>query len=158
MIDIGKKAPEFCLPDQDNKTVCLKDLSGKWIILYFYPKDLTSGCTKEACEFTDLRQEFKKLDAVILGISPDSSEKHQKFIAKNSLRLTLLSDQTKETLKTYEAWGKKKLYGKEYEGVIRSTFIIDPNMNIAEIWTKVRVKGHAEAVKDRLAQLKSEYR
>jgi len=153
MVEKNQKAPEFCLPNQDNETLCIKDLAGKWIILYFYPKDMTSGCTKEALAFSDLLEEFDKLGAIIIGISPDGPEKHQKFIAKNNLKITLLSDETKETLKIYDAWGKKKMYGKEYEGVIRSTFIIDPDLNIVEIWRKVRVKGHVEAVKDRLAEL-----
>jgi len=154
----GDRAPVFCLPNQDEQTVCLKNFSGKWIVLYFYPKDMTSGCTKEACKFTDLRKEFDKLDAIIIGVSPDSPERHRKFIAKNNLKITLLADQTKETIKAYGAWGKRKLYGKEYEGVIRSTFLIDPNLNIAAIWKKVRVTGHVEAVKEKLLELSAKHK
>ncbi|SFP31386.1 thioredoxin-dependent thiol peroxidase [Hydrogenimonas thermophila] len=151
MLEVGQKAPEFCLPNQDEVEICLRDLKGKWIVLYFYPKDLTPGCTTEACEFTEAEPEFEGLDAVILGVSPDSPEKHRKFIEKKELKITLLSDESKEVLKAYGAWGLKKMYGKEYEGVIRSTFIIDPEGNIAATWYKVRVKGHVKAVKEKLS-------
>jgi peroxiredoxin Q/BCP len=154
MVEVGQKAPEFCLPNQDEVEICLRDLKGKWIVLYFYPKDLTPGCTTEACEFTEAMPDFEELDAVILGVSPDSPEKHRKFIEKKDLKITLLSDENKEVLKAYGAWGLKKMYGKEYEGVIRSTFIIDPEGNIAAVWSKVRVKGHVEAVKQKLEELK----
>ncbi len=154
MIEVGQKAPEFCLPNQDNIEICLRDLKGKWVVLYFYPKDLTPGCTTEACEFTEALPDFEGLDAIILGVSPDSVQKHQKFIEKKDLKITLLSDEDKEVLKAYGAWGPKKLYGKEYEGVIRSTFIIDPEGKIAAVWPKVRVKGHVEAVKQRLEELR----
>jgi len=154
MIEAGQKAPEFCLPNQDNIEICLRDLKGKWVVLYFYPKDLTPGCTTEACEFTEALPDFEGLDAIILGVSPDSVQKHQKFIEKKDLKITLLSDEEKEVLKAYGAWGPKKLYGKEYEGVIRSTFIIDPEGKIAAVWPKVRVKGHVEAVKQRLEELR----
>ncbi|RUM44690.1 MAG: thioredoxin-dependent thiol peroxidase [Hydrogenimonas sp.] len=154
MVEVGQKAPEFCLPNQDEVEICLRDLKGKWIVLYFYPKDLTPGCTTEACEFTEAMPDFEELDAVILGVSPDSPEKHRKFIEKKDLKITLLSDENKEVLKAYGAWGLKKMYGKEYEGVIRSTFIIDPEGNIAAVWPKVRVKGHVEAVKQKLEELK----
>ena len=156
MLEVGQKAPDFCLPNQDEVEICLRDLKGKWVVLYFYPKDLTPGCTTEACEFTEALPEFEKLDAVILGVSPDSPEKHRKFIEKKGLKITLLSDENKEALKAYGAWGLKKMYGKEYEGVIRSTFLIDPEGNIAAVWPKVRVKGHVEAVKQKLEGLKSE--
>ena len=156
MVEVGQKAPEFCLPNQDNVEICLRDLKGKWVVLYFYPKDLTPGCTTEACEFTEALPDFEGLDAIILGVSPDSPQKHQKFIEKKDLKITLLSDEDKEVLKAYGAWGPKKLYGKEYEGVIRSTFIIDPEGKIAAVWPKVRVKGHVEAVKQKLEELKNE--
>ncbi|BDY12730.1 thioredoxin-dependent thiol peroxidase [Hydrogenimonas cancrithermarum] len=155
MVEVGEKAPEFCLPNQDNVEICLRDLKGKWVILYFYPKDLTPGCTTEACEFTEAMPQFEELDGVILGVSPDSPERHRKFIEKKGLAITLLSDENKEVLKAYGAWGLKKLYGKEYEGVIRSTFIIDPEGNVAAVWPKVRVKGHVEAVKEKLQELKT---
>jgi len=150
---LNKKAPEFCLPNQDDTEICLRDLKGKWIVLYFYPKDSTPGCTTEACDFSEKETEFEDMDTIILGVSPDSTKSHRNFIAKKELKISLLSDSEKETLKAYEAWGLKKLYGKEYEGVIRSTFIINPDGNIAAEWLKVKVKGHAEEVKERLSEL-----
>jgi peroxiredoxin Q/BCP len=149
------KAPEFCLPNQDETEICLRDLSGKWVVLYFYPKDNTPGCTTEACDFTNELEEFEELDAVILGVSPDSPKKHRNFIEKKDLKITLLSDEDKSVLKAYGAWGLKKNYGREYEGVIRSTFIINPEGEIAHEWRNVRVKGHVEKVKEKLKELQS---
>ena len=140
------KAPDFCLPNQDGVEICLRDLKGKWIILYFYPKDNTPGCTTEAKEFSSLLDEFEKENAVVLGISPDSPKKHSNFIQKQDLEVTLLSDEEKKVLKAYGAWGIKKMYGKEYEGVIRSTFIINPDGEIVKEYKKVRAKGHAQEV------------
>ncbi|NPA29910.1 MAG: thioredoxin-dependent thiol peroxidase [Epsilonproteobacteria bacterium] len=156
MIEEGRKAPEFCLPNQDNVEICLRDLKGKWVILYFYPKDMTPGCTTEACDFTEALPRFEALDAVVLGVSPDSPEKHRRFIEKKDLKITLLSDEKKEVLKAYGAWGPKKMYGREFEGVIRSTFLIDPEGKVAAVWPKVRVKGHVEAVRERLEALRNE--
>ena len=149
MPEIGTEAPPFCLPNQDEVEICLRDLKGKWVVLYFYPKDLTPGCTTEACDFTEALPDFEKLDAVVLGISPDSPEKHRRFIEKKGLAVTLLSDEEKRVLKAYGAWGLKKMYGKAFEGVIRSTFLIDPAGKIAAVWPKVRVKGHVAAVKEK---------
>ncbi|MDP8201594.1 MAG: peroxiredoxin, partial [Candidatus Tenebribacter burtonii] len=134
----------------------------KWLVLYFYPKDNTSGCTKEACDFTDLRKDYSQLDAEIIGISPDSIVSHQKFIQKHNLEITLLSDPEKNILKAYHAWGIKKNYGREYEGIIRSTFLIFPEQKIAAVWSKVKVRvnrksgevKHAQIVKEKLAELK----
>jgi peroxiredoxin Q/BCP len=154
MPEIGTQAPPFCLPNQDEVEICLRDLKGKWVVLYFYPKDLTPGCTTEACDFTEALPDFEKLDAVVLGVSPDSPEKHRRFIEKKGLALTLLSDEEKSVLKAYGAWGLKKMYGKEFEGVIRSTFLIDPAGKIAAVWPKVRVKGHVAAVKEKLEALR----
>ena len=164
MVKAGTKAPNFSLKNQDDKDVSLKENKGKWIVLYFYPKDNTSGCTKEACDFTESLKDYKKLNAVIMGVSPDSTESHRNFIEKQALDITLLSDPDKETHKAYGAWGMKKNYGKEYEGVIRSTFIISPEGKIAEAWNnvKVRVKRkdgetrHVDVVKDRLKELQNE--
>ena len=164
MIATGTEAPEFCLQNQDDKEVSLKDNSGKWIVLYFYPKDNTSGCTKEACDFTETFNDYKKLNATVLGVSPDSTESHRRFIEKQNLGITLLSDPDKKVHKAYGAWGLKKNYGKEYEGVIRSTFIISPDGKIAEAWSKVKVrvkrKGgearHVDVVKERLKKLQAE--
>ena len=150
---LNQKAPEFCLPNQDETEICLRDLAGKWVVLYFYPKDNTPGCTTEACDFTDNLEEFEELDAVILGVSPDSPKKHRNFIEKKNLKITLLSDENKEVLKKYGAWGLKKMYGREYEGVIRSTFIISPDGEIVAQWKNVKVKGHVEKVKEKLKEL-----
>ena len=163
MIKAGNKAPRFKLPNQNDKIISLNDFSSKWIVLYFYPKDNTSGCTKEACDFTNSLKDYEKLDAVVLGISPDSTESHRNFIKKYNLKIDLLSDPDRKVLKAYGAWGKKKNYGKEYEGVIRSTFIISPDGKVSEIWTnvKVRVKRkdvevrHVDIVRDRMKELKS---
>ena len=155
MLEINQKAPQFCLPNQDEVEICLRDLEGKWIVLYFYPKDNTPGCTTEACEFTESMPDFDKLDAVILGVSPDTPKRHRSFIEKKSLSLTLLADVEKEVLESYGVWQLKKMYGREYMGVVRSTFIINPKGDIAAIWSKVRVKGHVEAVKEKLKELQS---
>lgn len=163
MIKTGNKAPDFKLLNQDDKIISLKDFSSKWVVLYFYPKDNTSGCTKEACDFTDSLKNYERLDAVVLGVSPDSTESHRNFIKKHNLKIDLLSNSDKKVHKAYGAWGKKKNYGKEYEGVIRSTFIISPNGKVAETWTnvKVRVKRkdgevrHVDVVRERLEELKN---
>jgi len=162
MLEIGMKAPDFNLKDQNNNYINLTDYQDKWLVLYFYPKDNTSGCTKEACDFTDLRKDYSQLDAEIIGISPDSIESHKKFISKHNLEITLLSDTEKEIMKAYGAWGLKKNYGKKYEGIIRSTFLISPEQKIAAVWSKVKVRvkrksgevKHAQIVKEKLAELK----
>jgi peroxiredoxin Q/BCP len=163
MLIRGDKAPDFRLKDQNDAFRSLDEFQGKWIVLYFYPKDNTSGCTKEACDFTDELDEFRSLNAVIIGVSPDGTDSHRKFIQKHDLKLIFLSDPDKEIMKQYGAWGLKKNYGKEYEGVIRSTFLIDPQGKIADLWqqVKVRVKRkngevkHAEVVKTRLSELQN---
>jgi len=147
------KASEFCLSNQDSVEICLRDLKGKWIVLYFYPKDNTPGCTTEAKEFSELIDEFEDLGAIVIGISPDSPKRHSNFIEKHNLKVTLLSDEEKEVLKAYGAWGKKKMYGKEYESVIRSTFIIDPQGNIVKEFKNVRAKGHATKILEELKKL-----
>ncbi len=154
MLKVGDKAPDFCLPNQDGEEVCLRDLQGSWVVLYFYPKDNTPGCTTEALDFTALKSEFEKEGATILGVSPDSIKKHQNFIAKKELGITLLSDEDKEVLKKYGVWQLKKNFGKEYMGVVRTTFLIDPDGKIAYIWPKVKVKGHAKEVLEKLKELK----
>jgi peroxiredoxin Q/BCP len=152
MVSVGDKAPEFCLPDQDNNKNCLKDYKGKWVILYFYPKDNTSGCTLEAKDFTCALDEFNKLNAIVIGVSPDSIDSHQKFISKQSLNLTLLSDMDHKALEKYGVWQLKKMYGREYYGVVRSTFLIDPKGKIGHVWSKVKVKGHVGDVKNILIE------
>jgi len=155
MLEVGAKAPEFCLPNQDENEVCLRDLKGKWVVLYFYPKDNTPGCTTEACDFTTNLPAFEDLDAVVLGVSPDSPKKHRNFIEKKELGITLLSDEDKKVLEEYGVWQLKKMCGREYMGVVRTTYIIDPDGKIAEVWKNVKVKGHVDKVRERLAELKS---
>lgn len=163
MLNKGDRALDFKLKDQNEETRSLAEFRGKWVVLYFYPKDNTSGCTKEACDFTDELHEFRSLNAEIIGISPDSTDSHRKFIQKHDLKLVFLSDIDKTVMKQYGAWGLKKNYGKEYEGVIRSTFLINPEGEIAELWRKVKVRvkrkngevKHAEVVKKRLSELQS---
>ncbi len=152
-VENGTKAPMFTLPDQDENKTALKDFAGKWVVLYFYPKDDTPGCTTEACEFTTSLKAFDKLNATVLGVSRDSAERHQKFIAKYDLKVTLLSDPDHKVMEKYGAWGVKKMYGKEVEGVIRSTFLIDPSGKIAHAWKSVKAAGHANKVHQKLQEL-----
>jgi thioredoxin-dependent peroxiredoxin len=154
-LTVGKAAPSFALKNQDDEVVRLSDLEGKWVVLYFYPKDDTPGCTTEACDFTAGIKHFEKLDALVLGCSPDSTERHRKFIAKYKLKVALLSDPDHKVLLKYGAWGEKNLYGKISEGVLRSTVIIDPAGKVAHHWPKVSAKGHAEAVRAKLKELQS---
>ena len=154
-LKVGVEAPKFCLLDKDNTVVCLKNFQGKYVVLYFYPKDNTPGCTTEAIGFTGILPELQELDANVIGISPDTPESHAKFIEKKNLKVTLLSDVDKKVIKAYGKWGKKKFRGKEYVGVIRSTFLIDPEGKIVHIWPKVSVKGHPEEVKRVLEDLKN---
>lgn len=153
-LEIGSNAPAFALPDQDGNEVSLVDLEGQWVVLYFYPRDDTPGCTTEACEFTDGLDGFRGLDAVVLGCSPDSPEKHRKFIAKYDLGVRLLSDPEHEVMETYGAWGEKKMYGRTSMGVIRSTVLIDPEGKVAHHWGKVRAAGHAAKVREKLEELR----
>lgn len=167
MLEVGQTAPSFCAQNQDDIEICSRDLSGKWIVLYFYPKDLTPGCTTQACDFTEQEAQFDDLDAIILGVSPDDTEKHRKFIEKKDLTITLLSDTNKKMCEDYGVWQLKKFMGKEYMGVVRTTFIINPEGNIAAIWDKVSVrkkktvKGekieilHVNEVKEKLQELQA---
>ena len=149
----GKPFAQFSLPDQNGVTRGPGDYAGKWLVVYFYPKDNTSGCTLEAKSFTDLAGQFADLDAVIVGVSPDSVKSHCGFIAKHGLGITLLSDPEHAMLEAVGAWQKKKLYGKEHMGVVRSTVLVDPQGVAREVWTKVKAAGHAEEVLARLRQL-----
>ncbi|WP_025209512.1 peroxiredoxin [Hippea sp. KM1] len=151
-----KRAIDFCLPDHENNQHCLEDFKGNWIVLYFYPKDNTSGCTREAVEFSQKKEEFERLGAVIIGISKDSPKSHARFIEKHNLSILLLSDEEHRVLEAYGAWGKKKNYGKEYYGTIRSTFLIDPDLNIVKEWKNVRVNGHVDKVLQELENLKNQ--
>ena len=136
-IEEGKKAPAFSLKDQDEKKVSLSDFKGKTVVVYFYPKDNTPGCTKEACGFRDLWDDYRKLDVVVLGVSPDGASSHLKFIDKQQLPFTLLSDPDKKVMEKYGAFGEKMMYGKKTIGVIRSTTIIGPDGKVLKHWKKV---------------------
>ncbi len=153
MLQVGDAVPDFCLPNQDEEEMCFRDMKGRWIVLYFYPKDNTPGCTTEACDFTAAEPDFSKLNASILGVSPDSPKKHRNFIEKKELNITLLADEEKELCNLFGVWQLKKFMGKEYMGVVRSTFIINPDGKIASVWNKVRVKGHVDDVKEKLKAL-----
>ncbi|MGV8127100.1 MAG: peroxiredoxin [Methanothrix sp.] len=154
MVDIGDAAPQFCLPGMDEREVCLDDFKGKWLVLYFYPKDNTSGCTREAVDFTLALPTLNCLEAEVLGISRDPPASHKKFTEKHGLGIKLASDADHKVTEAYGAWALKKMYGKESYGVVRSTFLIDPQGKVAHAWKKVSVKGHAEAVAERLRETK----
>lgn len=153
MPKVGAAAPAFSLPCQDGSPVSLASLAGSWVVLYFYPKDDTPGCTTEACEFTASIRDFAGLGAKVLGVSPDAPASHARFIAKHKLAVTLLSDADKSMMKAYGAWGEKLMYGKPVTGVIRSTVLIDPKGRVAQHWPKVKAAGHAQAVREALAAL-----
>ena len=147
-LKVADKAPDFCLPDASDEKVCLKVFRGKWVVLYFYPKDNTSGCTKEAVDFSASVKDFNKMGATIIGVSPDSTTSHVNFINKHNLKIILLSDTERKVLEKYGVWQKKKMYGREYFGVVRTAFVIDPKGKIKQVWDKVKVAGHVDAVKD----------
>jgi len=146
MLKKGDTVPDFTLPDDGGATVTLSDLRGKPLVVYFYPKDDTSSCTKEALDFSCLRPQFDTLGIKVIGISPDSIDKHRKFRSKHALDISLLADEDKSTLDAYGVWIEKSMYGRKYMGVERTTVLVDADGKIAEIWHKVKVPGHAEAV------------
>jgi peroxiredoxin Q/BCP len=146
MLDVGDAAPLFKLPSDGGDSVSLKALRGRWVVLYFYPKDDTEGCTLEAKEFNALREDFERAGAEVLGISPDSPASHDKFKCKYELGLRLVSDEQKEAAEAYGVWIEKSMYGRTFMGVERATFLISPQGKIKRIWRKVRAKGHAEEV------------
>jgi peroxiredoxin Q/BCP len=150
---VNMQAPDFCLPDAGGNEVCLSAFRGKWIILYFYPKDNTKGCTLEAVTFSSALEQFTALGAQVIGVSGDSPESHQRFIDRHNLTVILLSDAGHHVLKAYNAWKTKVMFGKEMSGTERDTFLINPDGTIVEVWRKVRVKGHAEAVKATLISM-----
>lgn len=154
MLKVGSKAPRFRLPDQEGKEHALKDYLGKWVVLYFYPKDDTPGCTAEACSFRDNFARLKRQGMVVLGVSVDPVKKHAKFVEKYSLPFTLLSDEDKTVVEKYGVWGKKKFMGREYMGTLRTTFLIDPAGKIAKIYENVKPDAHAEAILADLTALK----
>jgi peroxiredoxin Q/BCP len=148
MIQKGDPAPDFELPADDGGRVRLGDLKGKRVILYFYPKDDTSGCTTQACELRDALPRIDEKGAVVLGVSPDPVSSHQKFRDKYSLNFPLLSDQDHQVSEAYGVWKEKSMYGRKYWGIERSTFIIDENGVVVDVWRKVKPKGHADRVQD----------
>jgi thioredoxin-dependent peroxiredoxin len=143
-VELGKQAPDFELLASNGEKVKLSDFKGKNIVLYFYPKDMTPGCTTQACDFRDFHDNFAELDCIIIGISTDPIEKHEKFIDKYNLPFLLLFDEEHKVSDLYEVWKLKKNFGKEYMGIERSTFVIDKDGKIAKEWRKVKVKGHVE--------------
>ncbi len=152
-ISVGDTAPDFTLPDQDGNSHTLSDYRGGAVVLYFYPKDHTSGCTKEACGFRDDYSAYQEAGVTILGVSPDSSKTHTNFIAKHELPFTLLADTEHEVLKLYNAWGLKKMYGREYEGVLRTTYLIGADGKIAKVYEKVKPAAHSVEILADLEQL-----
>ena len=145
-LEPGRRAPAFNLETQSGEKVALKDLKGKKVVLYFYPKDDTPGCTKEAIAFTEQKAKFTRAGAVIIGVSKDSAAKHKKFADKHGLKVTLGADEDGKAIEKYGVWVEKNMYGRKYMGIERSTFLIDEKGVIREIWRKVKVPGHAEAV------------
>ncbi len=145
-LSVGDKAPAFSLPGDNETTLTLSDFAGKNVVLYFYPKDDTPGCTTEAKDFTALSKDFAEANTVVIGMSKDTAAKHDKFIAKHDLTVKLASDETGETLDAYGVWVEKSMYGRTYMGIQRATFLIDGSGVIQEIWPKVKVKGHANDV------------
>jgi len=145
-LKIGDEAPKFSLPDGDGKTLSLADFKGKKVVLFFYPKDMTSGCTKEACSFQEHLGVIKRKGAVVLGVSADSPTSHKKFASKYELSFPLISDEKKEMIKKYGVWKEKSMYGKKYMGIERTTFILDEKGRIAHIFPKVKVDGHTDEV------------
>lgn len=150
---IGETAPDFNLPCDGGETVSLSDFKGKKVVLYFYPKDDTPGCTKEAIGFTESVDDFAALDTVILGVSKDSVTKHEKFVGKYDLKIALLSDEEGDVCERYGTWVEKSMYGKTYMGIERATFLIDAEGKIAQIWRKVKVPGHVDAVREAVSAL-----
>ncbi len=144
-VEAGKEIADFTLPNQAGKEISLSDYRGKYVILYFYTKDMTPGCTTQACDFRDNHDSFSELHEVILGVSPDPAERHQKFIAKHELPFELLADESHQLAEKFGVWKLKKNFGKEYYGIERSTFIIDKEGKLLKEYRKVRVKGHVEA-------------
>lgn len=155
MLEIGQKAPEFTLSDQDGKNHNLSDYNGKWVVIYFYPKDMTPGCTKEACAMRDAEPDFSKLEAIVFGVSKDSESSHKKFEEKHNLNFSLLADPEMEMIKAYEALGEKSMFGKKYMGILRISYLIDPEGNIAKVYKKVKPAEHAKEIVKDIEELKN---
>lgn len=155
MLTVSKLAPAFTLLDQDGINVSLSDFAGQWVLLYFYPKDDTPGCTKEACAIADSFPTFADLDAVVLGVSTDSVVSHKKFAEKYKLPFRLLADTEKKVVEKYAVWGEKSMYGKKYMGTMRMSYLIDPDGKIAKIYHKVKPETHAQEILTDLKELRS---
>ncbi len=156
MLEVGEQAPAFDLADQDGQSHTLDGYRGRWLVVYFYPKDDTPGCTKEACGFRDGASELAALGAAVVGVSADDAGAHQKFAKKYDLNFPLLVDPDKAMLEAYGAWGEKQMYGKSYMGVSRITYVIDPDGEVAKAWPKVKAEGHADEVRAALTELQTE--
>ena len=152
-LETGQAAPQFALPRDGGGILTLSDFAGKPVVLYFYPKDDTSGCTAQAIDFTQLKPQFEKAGAVVIGVSPDSAKKHDKFKAKHQIGIDLVADEERKALEAYGVWAEKSMYGRKYMGVERSTFLIGADGRIARIWRKVKVPGHAAEVLDAVKAL-----
>jgi thioredoxin-dependent peroxiredoxin len=155
MLEVGQIAPEFSLHDQEGQTRSLAAARGRWVVVYFYPRDDTPGCTKEACAFRDDLPRFEGLNAIVWGVSADDEKAHRKFAAKYDLNFPLLVDPDKAVLEAYGAWVEKSMYGKSYMGVQRITYLIDPEGKVAKAWPKVKPEEHAEEVAAALAELQA---
>ncbi len=153
MLRPGDVAPDFCLPDESGEERCLRDFRGKWVVLYFYPRDMTPGCTREAEDFRDHMEAFEALGAVVIGVSVDPPESHRKFREKHNLPFHLLADTEKRVVQAYGVWQEKKRFGRTYFGTVRTTFILDPQGRIARVYPHVRVKGHVARVLEDLKAL-----
>lgn len=153
MVQLGEMVPDFTLPASNGKEVSLSDFRGKKVVLYFYPKDMTPGCTTEACDFRDQNEQMKEHGAVVIGISPDSIKSHEKFIEKHCLPFLLLSDEDHRVAEMFGVWKLKKRYGREYMGIERSTFLIDENGVLREEWRDVKVNGHVDEVLNSVRKL-----
>ncbi len=154
MLKVGDKAPDFTLPDQDGRPVALKDFQGDWLVLYFYPKDMTPGCTTEACNFQEALPAFEGLKARVAGVSKDSVARHRRFADKYGLTFPLLSAEESDMIERYGAWQEKNLYGRKYMGIVRMTYIIDPDGRVAKVFPKVKAKTHAAEVRAALEELR----
>jgi thioredoxin-dependent peroxiredoxin len=157
-LKISAKSPDFSGKLQDESVISLADFKGKWLVLYFYPKDNTPGCTEEACDFSDNMERITSTGAVVIGISPDSAKSHTNFIAKHNLEFNLIADTEKTIAIDYDVWGDKTLFGKAYKGIIRTTYIINPEGIIAEVYENVKVHGHVDQVINRLNELIESYK
>lgn len=152
-LEVGAMAPKFCLPDMERRRVCLSDLKGGYSVIYFYPRDGSKGCTTEARDFTEALEAFREAGVRVIGVSPDSPESHRRFAEKHGLKITLLSDEDHRVLQSYGVWQRMSVYGREFDGVVRTTFILDPSGRVAAAWHNVKVRGHVQAVLSKLSEL-----